>query len=254
MREGGEEVGRSMTSGRNHALAFGVLASLMAVGHIGVMVSKSEAFVEEPVTGGLGLPYPPQTPIGMPLPDVTPPKSIVMVQTPPEGRRGEYTTNGWVMGTPEEVAARGIVSTAGRFHKPEMPFPKAASVSWYLKGLDDSKGIADVTFEDRTGDGRRKLVRVRGADARAVADLYLDGNSIRLKLPVGSYGLSVAVGRRWEGLSSLFGPYGSYFDLQPMDLTMTGDQVMYTRVLGEPRITMNGEGATTTPAMRHDAR
>lgn len=213
-------------------LAFGLLASLMALGHIGLMVSRSEAFVEDHPIAAAALPLPELPALGTGFPDTTPPRTIVSVQAPPLGRADEMRMTEWLIGTPEEMASKGATASSGRFHRPEVPFPQKASVGWYLKDVPQGQPIADVTFEDRTGDARRKVVRVKGADGRPVADLYLRGDSIRLRLPTGSYGLSVAIGRRWEGPETMFGPYGTYFDLQPMDLALPADQVMYTRVLG----------------------
>ena len=227
-----DEVKGRKRRGVGHGLAFGLLASLLALGHIGLMVSRSEAFVEDMPIVAAALPLPELPPLGETFPDVTPPRSIVTVQSPPQGRLNDSRVTEWTMGTPESVAARGAAAAPSRFHRPEMPFPSKASVGWYLKGLEPGRGIADITFEDRTGDTRRKVVRVKDDGGRPVADLYLRGDSIRIRLPTGSYGLSVAMGRRWEGSETLFGPYGTYFDLQPMDLTMTADQAMYTRVLG----------------------
>lgn len=213
-------------------LAFGLLASLLALGHIGLMVSKSEAFVEDHPIAAAVLPLPELPPLGTGFPDTTPARTIVSVQMPPMGRAEDMRMSEWLIGTPEEIAAKGASASSGRFHRPEVAFPEKASVGWYLKDVAPGQPIADVTFEDRTGDARRKVVRVKSAEGVPVADLYLRGDSIRIRLPTGSYGLSIAIGRKWEGSGTMFGPYGTYFDLQPMDLTMPADQVMYTRVLG----------------------
>lgn len=208
-----------------------MLASIVAVGTLVTVVTRSEAFVEYPATLEAALPMPPLPQIGTPFPTSTGRGHIVVVQTPPQGRR-VTSMDGWIVGTPEQVASTRGANPSGRFHRPEKEFPKEGSVGWYLKSVDPTLGMADITFEDRTGDVRRKLVRIKDQFDSPVADLYLRGNSVRINLPVGRYGLSIAVGRRWEGTDTLFGPYGSYFDLSPMDLSMTRDQVMYTRVLG----------------------
>jgi hypothetical protein len=228
-----------------HLVSFAALIALCALGTVINVVGNSEAFRPKLSDRTLtaALPIPPLPPVGEPLPRTTPERHVVEVQSPPPGRFGPQDTSGWLIGTPEQVYPRLPRNDGLRFHRPAVDFPQSGSVGFY--SVSATIPLADVIFEDRTGDPRRKVLRIQSMDGIPAADVYMNGTGARLRLPIGQYSLSLAVGKRWEGASTLFGPYGSYFDLGDMRLETPADQGIYTRVIG-----MSREPATIAGASR----
>lgn len=215
-----------------HLVSFAALLALVALGTVINVVGNSEAFRPKLSDRTLtaALPIPDLPPIGEPLARTTPDRHVVEVQAPPPGRFPSPDSGGWAIGRPEDVYPRIPDDGGKRFHRPAVEFPQSGSVGFY--GLSAEGPLADVVFEDRTGDPRRKVLRIQLADGTPAADVYMAGTGARLRIPLGEYSLSLAVGKRWEGASTMFGPYGAYFDLGAMRLDTPAEQGIYTRVIG----------------------
>lgn len=224
-----------------HLVSFGALIALCALGFVINVVGNSEAFRPRLSDRSLtaALPIPPLPPVGEPLPRTSPDRHIVEVQSPPPGRFGPKSEAGWLIGKPEDVYPRLPEDDTKRFHRPGVEFPQSGSVGFYFASV--TTPLADVIFQDRTGDTRRKVLHIQSTDGSPAADVYMDGTGARLRLPIGEYSLSLAVGKRWEGPSTQFGPYGSYYDLGSMRLETPADQGIYTRVIGMSRLPAAGE-------------
>lgn len=100
---------------------------------------------------------------------------------------------------------------------PEVPFPQSGSLGWW-SGVAPGLPMAEVTIRDVSGDPRYKVYRLRQASTGArLVDVYLaPGGSAVLSLPLDTYAVSLAVGRRWEGQERQFGPFGLYWDMNPV--------------------------------------
>lgn len=228
-----------------HLVSFAALIALCALGAVINVVGNSEAFrprlSDRTLTAAL--PIPPLPPVGTPLSKTTSERHVVEVQSPPPGRFGPKDESGWLIGTPEQVYPKLPADDAQRFHRPGVEFPQSGSVGFYFAST--TVPLADVIFQDRTGDTRRKVLRIQSQDGIPAADVYMNGTGARLRLPVGDYTLSLAVGKRWEGTSTQFGPYGSYYELGTMKLETPADQGVYTRIIG-----MSQDPATIAGASR----
>ena len=172
-----------------------------------------------------------------PLPDLPPleerasqslsDRTISIVQIPPSGNTGAPdSSDQWIIGTPEQIAELGIDTTPkARFRQPSVPFPSSTTV-WYIDAAVDQP-LADVTFVDRSDDERYKIVKLTDLANRPVADIYMDGNPVRLMVPLGTYQASMSIGRNWEGQETEFGPYGAYIDLGQIALTSSSSETSY---------------------------
>lgn len=154
-------------------------------------------------------------------------RTISVIQIPPSTNpNSPDSRNGWIIGTPEEMKARGIdTEPTARFKKPSLPFPSSTTV-WHID-THPGQSLADVTFYDDSGDERYKIIKINDLADRPVADIYIDGEPVRIMIPLGIYRTSMSMGRNWEGEDTEFGPYGSYIDLNVLTLSQNSQQTTY---------------------------
>jgi hypothetical protein len=218
----------------NAALTIGIIATVGALGASAYVLGISSAQAQSETVAVMPPPLPmPQLPaIGSSFPELTPKGQIVTVQSPPIGKGEALESGHWITGTPEQVAASTSDLVDNRFHRPELRFPSTGTIKWYHRVPSEGTPFADLTFADQLGDGQSKLVRIRTESGEMLADVYLNGGETRLALPLGRYRLGLAVGRRWEGSETLFGPYGTYYEIDAMELSEPAEVTRYTRVIG----------------------
>lgn len=221
----------------NAALTIGIIATLGALGSTVYLVSHAgaEAHSQRLTVVAPPLPMPQLPAIGTSFPEQTPKGQIVTVQAPPIGKGEALDSGHWITGTPEQVAASAPDQVDNRFHRPEVSFPSSGTIKWHERVPGEGVAYADLTFADQLADGQDKLVRIRSESGKPVADVYLNGGETRLALPLGRYRLGLAVGRRWEGPETLFGPYGAYYEIDAMDLSEPAEMTRYTRIIGVAR-------------------
>lgn len=172
-----------------------------------------------------------------PLPDLPPlgermgfeakGQMISVIQIPPStNSNAPNATDGWIIGTPEQIEEAGIdPKPSTRFRKPSLPFPGSTTV-WHID-VKPSQPLADVTFHDDSGDPRYKIIKIHDLSNQPVADLYMQGNPIRIMIPLGAYHASMSLGRNWEGEETEFGPYGAYIDLGTISVSESAAKTTY---------------------------
>jgi hypothetical protein len=95
--------------------------------------------------------------------------------------------------------------------------------------------FASVTFRDVSGDGLKKVLRIRRhGDPELLADVYLrPGTADGTSLPPGLYDVSVGAGEAWYGPAIQFGPTGRYYRLRALEVQAKGAFVELRPVDGE---------------------
>lgn len=94
---------------------------------------------------------------------------------------------------------------------------------WEAK-LPLDQPFAPVSFRDSSGDGLKKVLRIRRhGDPELLATVYLrPGTADSTSLPAGIYDVSLARGNAWYGASLLFGRDGRYYARQTLEIPQSG--------------------------------
>jgi len=220
------EKSNSSFKGRAALASLGIAIVLIGVS-APTLYDRYQAYVEAPDDPYRAGPLPSLPPLQERASTPDPANLISVIQIPPSINTGAPgARDGWIIGSPSELAAKGLdVHPSSRFRNPSKIFP-GSTAKWHIERAP-SQPLADLTFLDESNDDRYKVVKLKTRDGREVADLYLDGEPVRVMVPVGYYTATISVGRNWEGEETEFGPYGTYSNLSNIDLTQSSETMSY---------------------------
>lgn len=107
------------------------------------------------------------------------------------------------------------------FNQPVQPLPETGTMVKYY----NSQAMAPLSIATKA-DGNNYLIKV--ADWNTKSDVLTTfirtGETVSLKVPLGSYEIRYAAGKTWYGYEHLFGPGTSYYKAdQRMDFTQSGN-------------------------------
>jgi curved DNA-binding protein CbpA len=109
------------------------------------------------------------------------------------------------------------------FNEPELPFPKNGTVIYNTR----KKAIAPLKIITRYSDNYYLKLEDKFSKETVVTIFIEGGKSAEIDIPLGTYYLKYAVGKKWYGEKFHFGPYTSYYKaMDEFIFEIQGEQVL----------------------------